>query len=94
MPSRGSVIAAPSPGQPWYTTDWQPITNAAPPTAADVQVVITGFPAPGLEVGKYYRVTVEVQSGAGVSAESDPVVIKVVTAAPGYKFVPRFNFRK
>lgn len=81
-------------GQAWYTTDWQPITNAAPPTNADLQVVITGFPAPALEVGKYYRVTVEVQSGSGVSAESNAVVIQVVAASPNYRFVPRFNFKK
>ena len=75
MQSRGIQLAVPPLGQAWYTTDWQPITNAAPPTSVDIQVVITGFPAPGLEVGKYYRVTVEVQSGSGVSAESNAAVI-------------------
>jgi hypothetical protein len=85
---------APAVGQAWLTTAWQPVTNAAPPASADLQVVITGFPAPGLEVGKYYRVTVEVQSGSGVSAESNAVVIHVVAAAPNYRFAPRFNFKK
>jgi hypothetical protein len=92
--SRGLQLANPPVGQAWYTTAWQPITNAAPPTTADIQVVITGFPAPGLEVGKYYRVTVEVQSGAGVSTESSPVVIQVVAASPDYQFTPRFQFSK
>ncbi|MGA2615225.1 MAG: hypothetical protein ABSG38_17455 [Spirochaetia bacterium] len=92
--SKGIQLAVPPVGQAWYTTDWQPITNAAPPTNIDLQVVITGFPAPGLEVGKYYRVTVEVQSGSGVSAESSAVVIQVVAAGPNYRFVPRFNFKK
>ncbi len=94
MPSRGTALVTPPLGAAWYTTDWLPITNAAPPTSADLQVVITGFPAPGLEVGKYYRVTIEVQSGAGVSAESSPVVIQVVAPSPGYRFVPRFNLKK
>jgi hypothetical protein len=92
--SRGIQLAVPPLGQAWYTTDWQPITNAAPPASADIQVVITGFPKPGLAVGSYYRVTVEVQSGSGVSAESDAVVIQVVAAAPNYRFAPRFNFKK
>ncbi len=92
--SKGVPLAVPPLGQAWYTTDWQPITNAAPPTNADLQVVITGFPAPGLQVGTYYRVTVEVQSGSGISAESNAVVIQVVAAAPNYRFVPRFNFKK
>jgi hypothetical protein len=92
--SRGIQLAVPPLGQAWYTTDWQAITNAAPPTSADIQVIITGFPKPGLAVGSYYRVTVEVQSGSGVSAESDAVVIQVVAAAPNYRFAPRFNFKK
>ncbi|HVO37768.1 MAG TPA: fibronectin type III domain-containing protein [Spirochaetia bacterium] len=92
--SRGMQVAVPQLGQAWYTTDWRPITNAAPPTSTDIQVVITGFPAPGLQIGSYYRVTVEVQSGAGVSAESNAIVIKVVAAQPNYRFAPRFNFKK
>jgi hypothetical protein len=92
--SSGIQLANPPLGQAWYTTNWQSVTNAAPPTSTDIQVVITGFPSPGLEVGKYYRVTVEVQSGSGVSAESNAAVIHVVAAAPNYRFAPRFNFRK
>ena len=89
--SRGIQLANPPVGQAWYTTDWQPITNAAPPTSVDLQVIVTGFPSPGLEIGKYYRVTVEVASGSGVSAESGPVVIQVVAAQPNYRFAPRFK---
>jgi hypothetical protein len=89
--SRGIQLANPPVGQAWYTTDWQPLTNAAPPTAVDLQVIVSGFPSPGIEVGKYYRVTVEVASGSGVSAESDPVVIQVVAAQPNYRFAPRFK---
>jgi hypothetical protein len=92
--SRGMQLAVPQLGQAWYTTEWQAITNAAPPASADIQVVITGFPAPGLQVGSFYRVTVEVQSGAGVGAESSAVVLKVVAAQPNYRFAPRFNFKK
>ncbi len=44
MQSKGVPLAVPPLGQAWYTTDWQPITNAAPPTSTDIQVVITGFP--------------------------------------------------
>jgi hypothetical protein len=91
MPSRGLQLTAPPAGAPWYTTDWQPVTNAAPPTSADIQVVITGFPGPGLEIGKTYKVTVEVESGSGVRAESNVVILKVVAAPPSYKFAPRFK---
>jgi hypothetical protein len=90
MQSRGIQLANPPLGAAWYTTDWLLITNAAPPTSVDIQVVVTGFPAPGLEVGKYYRVTVEVASGSGVTAESNAAVIKVVSASPDYQFAPRF----
>jgi hypothetical protein len=90
MQSRGIQLANPPLGAAWYTTDWLPITNAAPPTSVDIQVVVTGFPAPGLEVGKYYRVTVEVASGSGVTAESNAAVIKAVSASPDYQFAPRF----
>ncbi len=83
-------LAIPPVGQAWYTTAWLPVTNAAPPTSVDIQVVITGFPTPGLEIGKYYRVTVETMSGSGVSGESNAVVIKVVAPAPSYRFAPRF----
>jgi hypothetical protein len=81
----------PPAGAPWYTTSWLPVTNAAPPTAADIQVVITGFPGSGLEVGKSYKVAVEVESGSGVSAESNGVTIKVVAPPSSYRFVPRFK---
>jgi hypothetical protein len=92
--SRALTLAPQPQGQAWLTTDWQPLTNAAPPASVDLQVVITGFPAPGLQVGKYYRITVEAQSGSGVSAESNPVVVHVVAAGPNYKFIPRFYGRK
>jgi hypothetical protein len=91
MQSRGIQLANPPLGQAWCTTDWQPITNAAPPTAVDIQVIVAGFPAPGLEVGKYYRVTVEVASGSGISAESNAAVIQIVAAQPNYRFAPRFK---
>jgi hypothetical protein len=90
MQSRAMQLANPPVGAAWYTTDWQPVTNAAPPTSVDIQVIITGFPSPGLEIGKYYRVTVEVASGSGVTAESNAAVIKVVAAGPSYRFAPRF----
>jgi hypothetical protein len=36
-------------------------------------------------------VAVEVESGSGVSAESNVVTIKVVAAPSSYRFAPRFK---
>jgi hypothetical protein len=92
MQSKAAILAPPALGSPWLTTDWQPIGAGAPPSQADIQVVITGFPAKGLQVGKSYQVAVEVENGAGVVAQSDVFTVTVVGAAPTYKFAPRFNY--
>jgi hypothetical protein len=93
--SSAQYLALPPPeGNAWLTTQWQKIGAGAPPAQADIQVVITGFPGSGIQVGKSYRVAIEVESGAGVAAQSSEYAVKVVAAAPSYKFAPRYQLKK
>jgi translation initiation factor 2B subunit (eIF-2B alpha/beta/delta family) len=39
-------------------------------------------------------VAIEVESGAGVAAQSSEYGVKVVAAAPTYKFAPRYQLKK
>jgi hypothetical protein len=93
--SRAQMFALPQEeGSPWMTTQWQKIGAGAPPAQADIQIVITGFPGKGLVIGKSYRVAVEVENGAGVSAQSKQFAVTVVAAKPSYKFVPKYKSLK
>jgi hypothetical protein len=91
--SKSSLFAVPEEGNAWFTTDWQTIGAGAPPSKAELQVIISGFPGKGLEIGKSYHVAIEVQSGAGVTALSRESRVTVVAAPPNQRFRPRHTLK-
>ncbi len=81
-------------GEPWFQSEWTEISSGAPPESIDIRATLTGFPVPNflgalfgqtghsLQYGKSYRIKVWVKNGAGLVAETNPVIIKVVKHIP------------
>jgi hypothetical protein len=92
--NNAAIFAVPEEGNAWFTTDWQTIGAGAPPSKAELQVIITGFPGKGLEIGKSYHVAIEVQSGAGVTALSAESLVTVVAETSKQRFIPRYKLKK
>lgn len=81
-------------GEPWFESNWTEISSGAPPQSIDIRATLTGFPIQtflgalfgqqehSLAYGRSYRVKVWIKNGAGLTAETNPVIIKVVKHIP------------
>ncbi len=96
-PGQGLTLTAPGnlnlpQKPPWYASGWNTVGLGAKPKAVDLELLIKGFPSPGLQYGESYVVVVTVRNGAGVEATSNAVTLKVVQPPQNYKLVPKFSF--
>ncbi|MFW5714861.1 MAG: hypothetical protein ACOCXF_00630 [bacterium] len=65
------------PVQQWVTSEWVPVETTAEGTLS-LPILIQGFPAPGLEYGREYRLDLEVKNGTDLVLGAAPVIIELV----------------